>query len=150
MGYRLSLVCSIFVRKLGGMRYTFLTFILIFSFQFASAQNGQITVQEDEDVSDLIDRFVEINEATTTVDGWRIQLLATSDRAKVESAKRKFQTLYPNISVDWTHSKPYYKLRAGAFNTKLEATRLLYVLKRDYPTAYPAKDDSIKPEELLN
>ena len=127
----------------------FLSLFLCICFQFGAAQ-GVINVTEDSAVSDLMNRWSEINQATLTVDGWRIQLLATSDRAKVENAKRRFQTLYPNIFVDWTHSKPYYKLRAGAFASKLEATRMLYLLKKDYPTAYPAKDDTIRPAELLN
>lgn len=131
------------------MRYMFVSIFLCFCIQFSAAQ-GVINVNEDSTVSDLMNRWVEINQATLTVDGWRIQLLATSDRAKVENAKRRFQTLYPNIFVDWTHSKPYYKLRAGAFASKLEATRMLYLLKKDYPTAYPAKDDTIRPAELLN
>ena len=97
----------------------------------------------------MMDRFTEINKSKTFIEGWRIQLLATSDRQRVESAKLKFQSLYPNIFADWKHSAPYYKLRAGAYASKLEAIRMLYVLKRDYPTAYPAKDNSIRPAELV-
>lgn len=131
------------------MRQIFSILILFFVTQIAFAQ-GRVEVNEEQEVTDLMNRFEEINSTTYTVDGWRIQLMATSDRSKVENAKRRFQTLYPNIFVDWTHSKPYYKLRAGAFGSKLEATRMLYVLKKDYPTAYPAKDDTIRPIDLLN
>jgi hypothetical protein len=122
---------------------------LVFLTQVSFAQ-GRVEVNEEQEITDLMNSFVDINSRTYTVDGWRIQLMATSDRSKVENAKRRFQTLYPNIFVDWTHSKPYYKLRAGAFGSKLEATRMLYVLKKDYPTAYPAKDDTIRPIDLLN
>lgn len=131
------------------MRQIFSILVLVFITQIAVAQ-GTVKVTEEPEISNLMDRFLAINESTFTVDGWRIQLLATADRSKVENAKRRFQTLYPNIYVDWTHSKPYYKLRAGAFGSKLEATRMLYVLKKDYPTAYPAKDNTIRPIDLLN
>lgn len=131
------------------MRQLFSILVLVFVTQIALAQ-GTIKLNEESEVTNLMDQFLTINESTFTVDGWRIQLLATSDRSKVENAKRRFQTLYPNIYVDWTHSKPYYKLRAGAFGSKLEATRMLHVLKKDYPTAYPAKDDTIRPIDLLN
>lgn len=131
------------------MRQIFSILILVFVTQITFAQ-GIIKVNEEAEITGLMDRFLAINESTFTVDGWRIQLMATSDRDKVEDAKRRFQTLYPNIYVDWTHSKPYYKLRAGSFGSKLEATRMLYVLKKDYPTAYPAKDDTIRPIDLLN
>lgn len=143
------LINAIFAKKNSNMRQIFSIFILIFITQIAFAQ-GTIKVTEEPEVSNLMNRYLAINESTSTVEGWRIQLLATSDRSKVEDAKRRFQTLYPNIYVDWTHSKPYYKLRAGAYGSKLEATRMLYVMKKDYPTAYPAKDDTIRPIDLLN
>ena len=125
-----------------------MTFLFVFTCNCLLAQ-GSIKINEEPEVVAIMDNYTQINAQTITVEGWRIQLLATSDRTKVENAKRRFQTLYPNIFVDWTHSKPYYKLRAGAFGSKLEATRMLYALKQDYPTAYPAKDDTIKPIELL-
>ena len=131
------------------MRQLFTILILFFITQHNFAQST-ILVNEEPEITNLMDRFTTINQTTYTVEGWRIQLLATTDRSKVESAKRQFQTLYPNIFVDWTHSKPYYKLRAGAYGSKLEATRMLYVMKKDYPTAYPAKDDTIRPIDLLN
>ena len=81
--------------------------------------------------------------------GWRIQILATTDRQNMESALRQFRNLYPSIPVDWLHTKPYYKVRAGAFTTKRDALRTLYILKADYPGAYPVQDNQIKPEELL-
>ena len=130
------------------MRLIFSFLCLAFLSTISLAQ-GTINVNEEKEITALMDQFEQINRNTYTVDGWRIQLLATSDRSKVENAKRRFQTLYPNIYVDWTHSKPYYKLRAGAFASKLEATRMLSILKKDYPTAYPAKDNTIRPIDLL-
>jgi hypothetical protein len=50
--------------------------------------------------------------------------------------------------LDWVHASPWYRLRAGAYATKLDATRMLNTLKIYYPDAYLAKD-KIKPEELL-
>lgn len=113
-----------------------------------TTQAQNITISEQAAISQMMQRFVEINKARVAVEGWRIQLLATTDRTKLDSALRNFQSRYPNIAVDWVHQRPYYKLRAGAFATKLEATRVLYSLKRDYPSAYPAQDKNIRPQEL--
>ncbi len=96
-----------------------------------------------------MDKFVEQNKSQTSVKGWRIQILATNDRQRMETALRQFGNLYPSIPVDWLHAKPYYKVRAGAFATKRDALRTLYILKQDYPGAYPVQDNEIKPEELL-
>ncbi len=111
------------------------------------AQN--VSINEDFPIAEMMNRYVEQNKSKRSVDGWRIQITATTDRQKVEAEKRKFLSNHPGINVDWTHSKPYYRLRAGAFLTKLEAIRLLYLLKKDYPSAYPAKDNQIPVQELL-
>ena len=111
------------------------------------AQN--VIVTEDYAVLQLMGRKREINRSSTLMEGWRIQILATTDRSKLDGAKRDFLSKHPGVSIDWIHSKPYYKLRAGAFASKLDATRLLYQLKRDYPSAYPTKDADITPSELL-
>jgi len=132
------------------MKYIFLlATILYFSNNTLFAQ-GTITVSSEAKISKMMDRFVEINQSKKFIEGWRIQLLATSDRQRVETAKVQFQSLYPNIYADWKHTAPYYKLRAGAFASKLDAIRMLYVLKQDYPTAYPTRDNSIRPSELIS
>lgn len=126
---------------------------ILFSFLFLLTNNSWLVAQnidlnEDALISSMMDRRVQINRSTPRISGWRIQLLATTDRSKVEREKRSFMSKYPFTSVDWTHSKPYYKLRAGAFQSKLEAARLLYKIRKDYPSAYPAKDN-IEARELV-
>lgn len=126
---------------------------LLYSITFILGLTGAVSAQsininEDAAVAQLMNRFVEINKSTVSVDGWRIQILATTDRYKMENAKQQFQFRYPNLVVNWVHEKPYYKLRVGAFESKLDATRMLYILKQDYPGAYPAKDRNIRPQEL--
>ncbi len=126
----------------------FILFVLASSFSTLQAQ-GNINIEEDATITRMMTRMAEINRYKETIEGWRIQILATTDRRKMEDARSKFQSYYPNISIDWTHTKPYYKLRAGAFTSKLEATRVLYKLKKDYPSAYLAKDTNIRPSELV-
>lgn len=88
------------------------------------------------------------NEEVTKVPGWRVQILATTDRARLESVESEFKVNYPSISVDWVHTKPYYKLRAGAFQTKQEAERLKYTLGRQFEGVYLVKDE-ISESQLI-
>jgi hypothetical protein len=51
-------------------------------------------------------------------------------------------------------TKPFFEntpnfIRVGAFSTRLEAQRLLNILKPDYPGAYLVADNQMKPAELL-
>jgi len=124
--------------------------LLVFSahFQMAQAQ-GQVTETLDPAVQRLMKTFVENNRNKATVKGWRIQILATTDRQRVENALLQFRQFYPNLTADWIHAKPYYKLRAGAFTSRSDALATLYVVKTDYPAAYLVQDNNIKAEELL-
>ncbi len=127
-----------------------LFFSLIFLSTIMSFSNAQsVQVKEDGVIGQMMFKMKQINEFNTEVEGWRIQILATTDRRKMEEVKTEFQMKYPLVSIDWIQDKPYYKLKAGAFSTKLEAARLLHRLKKDYPSAYPAKDNKINLQELI-
>ena len=130
------------------MRNIFLIFVLALASSFSlNAQNVYIT--EDSDVSALLQKHVDQNRSAYYVSGWRIQLLSTTDRRKVESEETNFLREYPGINVDWEHAKPYYKLRVGAFATKLDATRLLKQLKQKYTGAFLTKAN-LSVGELVN
>ncbi|MFK8102927.1 MAG: SPOR domain-containing protein [Saprospiraceae bacterium] len=129
------------------MKYVLFCLLLILG-NTTLCEAQDIDLNEDALISRMMDRRVQINRSNPRVSGWRIQLLATTDRSKVEKEKRSFMRKYPATFIDWTHSKPYYKLRVGAFQSKLEASRLLYQIRRDYPSAYPAKDN-IELRELV-
>ena len=75
--------------------------------------------------------------------------MATANRRKVEEEEAKFIAMYPTIAVFWEHSKPYYKLKAGAFASKLDATHVLKELKDTYPSAILTKSN-ITYSEVLN
>ena len=129
------------------MKSVFVFILFILCITALQAQN--ITVTEDPAVTQMIDRHVAINKNTTTLKGWRVQILATTDRLRMERVKGSFQAKFPDVPVTWIHEKPWYKLRAGAFYTKLEAIRLLNRLKSYYEGAYTTEDKSIQPHELL-
>ena len=129
-------------------RFFITGWLLLFSLCTTEAQDN-IYYMEDAPIGEMMARFVEVNKNKNFMDGWRVQIMATPDRQRLESVRQSFQYRYPSIPVDWVHSAPYYKLRAGAFQTKLEALRLKYILERDYPGIYLVKDDNIRPRELI-
>ena len=111
---------------------------------------GQSSVQVDAapEIVQLMELYQTENEEVTKVPGWRVQILATTDRARLELVESQFKVNYPSITVDWVHTKPYYKLRAGAFQTKQEAERLKYTLSRQFEGVYLVKDD-ISENQLI-
>ncbi len=128
-----------------------LLFVVLFGFCAGNVfGQGNVEIVESPDVQRMKSRYLEAQEAKRFIEGWRVEILATTDRQRMESALQTFRYRYPNIPTNWIHNRPYYKLRAGAYATKLEAIRLQYLLKRYYPAAYPAVDNRISPEELLD
>ena len=109
-----------------------------------------VQVKMDPIVADMLSQYTTTNKAQNTVDGWRVQILATTSRERLESVQQSFRYHYPNIPVDWEHDRPYYKLQAGAFRTKRDALRLKYMLSREYEGLYLVRDDAIGKGELLN
>ncbi len=110
---------------------------------------GKVLIKEDPVVTEMMERYTQANKARKTVDGWRVQILATPDRQNLDRSLQTFQYRYPNLAADWVHHNPYYKIRVGAFANRLEAMRLLHLLKPDYPGAYLVADKEMKPAELL-
>ncbi len=127
----------------------FALFLLSYLFS-APVMAQKIQIEEQPLIAQMMDQFVQANKARNTVDGWRIEILATTSRQQMENVMQSFQYQYPNLPIDWVHNNPYFKLRVGAFATKLEATHMLHVLKKDYPGAYRVMDNKMKPEELIN
>jgi len=123
-----------------------LVWLLVLGATAAFAQEVQIN--EDPKITQLTRNWTNANRANPRVEGWRIQIMATTDRQQVEDARSRFRVQYPNVPAEWTHEKPYYKLRVGAFRSKLEALAFLTTLT-GYAGAYPARDAEIHPRDFL-
>lgn len=125
----------------------FVIVLVLITGQSISAQNA-VALEVAPAIGDLLELFQTENEEMDKIPGWRVQVLATTDRNRLETVERQFKVNYPSIAVDWVHTKPYYKLRAGAFETKQEAERLKFTLGEQFEGVYLVKDD-ISEAELL-
>lgn len=114
---------------------------------FAGAQEVQLNV--DPAIEQLVKSWINRNRTHPRIEGWRLQVLSSTDRQKIEAERTRFLGLYPAIPAEWVHEKPYYKLRVGAFHTRQEAMSFLAEIKDSYPGAYPAKDLNIHPRNFL-
>ncbi len=125
-------------------------YLVLFTLLFATALSAQrnVIVTPDPDVSRVLDLFAEVSETQDKVEGWRVQILATTDRQQLETTETQFKASYPSVPVDWVHNTPYYKLRAGAFFTRREADRLRQTLSREFEGVYLVKDEVTETELL--
>lgn len=123
--------------------------LLAFLLVGASAANAQVSVVQSESIVNMVNAQVERNRSTQRLSGWSVELISTSERTKVTTLKNEFLNVYPFTKVDWDYEAPYYKLKAGAFLSKIDATRLLYRVKQNFPNAYLVRNNKISPLDLL-
>lgn len=135
--------------------------IIVFFLTFALASEAQmitdsiqpnVTIQKDARIDLLLKKKAEINKkaalAKKPTKGYRIQVLNTTDRTQVLTAKSKLLTLYPDQKVYLMYQAPYFKLRFGNFVEKQEAVEFRKQLSILFPsgTFIIPSEIEIKPE----
>lgn len=120
--------------------------MICFSFLFLDFCQGQVRIQEESGVATMMNDYLSMNRQSSTIKAWRIQIITTPDRRKMEQARGKFAGVYPHLESYWTHENPYYKVKVGAFETKEDLQNFLLELKKDFPSAIPVQDNIEKTE----
>lgn len=105
-------------------------------------------ITEHGNISQMMDTYVRVSQSESQVQGWRIQIVTTNDRRKMENARAKFKSMYPEYNISWKHVSPYYQVKIGAYETKFELQAFLLELKRNFPSAIPVVDKIDKTELL--
>lgn len=121
--------------------------LAVFVADVSTAQN--IQVSEDAGVSAAMQRYMADSKANQNMKGYRIQIITTDDRRKMEAAQSKFKAMYPEIFLDWEHVVPYYKIKVAGFRSKLDLQPFLVELREHFPSAIPIVDDIHKRELLF-
>jgi hypothetical protein len=107
-----------------------------------------IQINEEPRVTQVMKAWVNANRADPRVEGWRVQIMASTDRTQVEQGRNRFRNEYPEVPAHTIQEQPYYKLRVGAFRSKQEA--LLFITSLvGWTGAYPVKDNKIHPRDFL-
>lgn len=123
--------------------------VLFFLSSLAYVSNAQVSIVEDANVSQVLNKYKTLNSQQTSINAWRIQVVTTNDRREMENAIVKLGHKYPNLKHHWIHASPYYQLKVGAFEEKADLQNLLIALKQDFRSAIPVKDEMEK-SELIN
>ena len=118
------------------MKKFILSFSILFGLAFSSLQ-AQVYIIEEPGVESMMERYKSLNKANPLVTAWKIQIIATNDRRKMERTISKFAYLYPNIEYEWKHASPYYQVYIGAYEKKEDFMDFLLELKKEFPSAIP-------------
>lgn len=98
---------------------------------------GSVTLKKDNRIDQLMAKQIEINEYTTrearsTVPGFRIQVVNTTDRNQAIQTKTKVYQSFPELKAYLLYQSPYFRLRVGNFLTRKDAEAYQKKLAKEF------------------
>lgn len=123
-----------------------LVLAILFSFSIVFGVKGQVQIQEEESIKGFMQDYQKSNIENPKVKAWKIQIIATNDRRKMEAAISKFERYFPDHDTTWSHENPYYKVKVGAFETKEDLYSFLLTVKQQFSGAIPVVENIEKSE----
>ncbi|WP_241148061.1 SPOR domain-containing protein [Lacinutrix jangbogonensis] len=97
---------------------------LTFTSSYLSAQEGTVVVNQDPEISVLLEFKKQINNEDEDSNRYKIQIYSGS-RTKAENAENSFDSAFNSWSSQLVHETPNYKIWVGSFRTRLEADKAL-------------------------
>lgn len=97
-----------------------------------------LIVHKDPRADALVRKQAEINERSRkitgrTMRGYRLLVLNTNNRDEAIAAKTKIYTHFPDQKAYLTYQSPFFKLKAGNFQTREEAKRYQSLMNTIFP-----------------
>ena len=122
---------------------TFRNAILIASFLGVSclnlyAQDGNLTITQDDKFEQLLNEKRKINASITVNDRYKIQIY-NGDSESSKKTLSEFRRDFKNYDGTIVFSTPTYKVWIGNFKSRIESERNLVELKKRYPNAFLIK-----------
>jgi len=131
-------------------KYLVVLFLLTTWMVYGQNENqGNISVNSDPRIDELVKLHVAYNKAFPFMSGYRIQIFMESGNEalnQAEKVKEVFNDKYKNNNAYLIFVAPYYRVRVGDFRTRLEAEKFLQQIIRKYPNAWVIKDEINFPE----
>ena len=128
---RITFVQAVLTSIYKTMKRVYFIAILAFSVTFASAQQGDVNIEQDEKIVDLLDIYKTYNEQS---EYYRIQV-GFGSYAKAQRIKSEVEIDFPSMASKIDFDSPTYRVRLGRFKNKLEAERKFKEVRAKYPDA---------------
>lgn len=135
--------------------------VLLFWTMASSAQDSTnfivgpaVIVHKDPRIDALVKKQASINTSSKkaggrTMRGYRLLVVNTSSRDEAIAAKTKIYTHFPDQKAYLSFQSPFFKLKAGNFQTRDEARRYQSLMNSLFPKGVFIINDTIevKPEK---
>lgn len=135
----------------------FSSVLLFVFFEVWGQVSGPVAVYKDPRIDVLLKKQAEANNLSTrnsskrrTAKGYRILVISTNSREEAIAAKTAIYNYFPELKVYMWHQSPYYKVKAGNFLTRDEASSYQKRLGPVFPRGVFIMNDvvEVKPEAV--
>ena len=122
-------------------RKLIITTSLIIGFTaIGTAQEGQVRIDQDEKIPELIEMKTQMTKDSRLGDRYRIQLFS-GDNNEASKIIKEYRSLHPEWPSTIVYETPNYKVWVGNFRNSLEADRALMQIKNTFPAAFRFKPE---------
>lgn len=113
-----------------------------------------VIVHKDSRIDALVKKQAAINVSAKkatghTMRGYRLMVLNTSSRDEAIAAKTKIYTHFPDLKAYLTFQSPFFKLKAGNFQTRDEAKRYQSLMNVIFPKGVFIIGDTIEVNPVI-
>ncbi len=105
-----------------------------------NAQDGYVHIHKDNRIDQLLSLYSQQKNTLTEAQGFRIQVLASTNRDKSYETQNKVRYSYGQYRTYLTYKSPYFKLRVGDFTDKLVAYRFLQQIRDKFPGSFMVEE----------
>ena len=116
-------------------------FCLITSINLNAQPNPKVSIESDFDLDFVLDAHIDKNKNSDIGQGYRVQIANSSNREDVFTKKAEVYKYFSEFKGYIVYDQPYYKLRIGDFQTRLEARKYLDEIIVVFPTAFIVSDE---------
>ncbi len=116
---------------------------LLFFSTLNIAQDAKVVssdvVVHDTLIDFLFEAHKDANSRNGHIDGYRVHIYTDSgirSKLRTDKTKEEFDEKYPDINSYISYNEPNYRIRVGDFRSRLDASRFLQEIRKDYPSAY--------------
>jgi hypothetical protein len=111
--------------------------------QETQVNSGQLNINQDERLDELIRRHISINESRDGIPGYRIRIFSQSGqdaRSRAQNVTARFFENYPDVNTYMVWDAPNWKVYVGDFRSRSEALKLQRKINRAYPYSFIISD----------
>jgi hypothetical protein len=116
-------------------------FIILLTAHAAAQTRGRVEVVKDSRIDTLIARRHAPKKAggfgnAYSTFGYRVQFFSGSNRREAFRAQEQFQEMYPEYRTYISYKEPNFKVKAGDFRSRLEASKLMQQLRSQFSSLF--------------